>query len=104
MPFERHRAPRPSFVAPIDVTELDSEKPLSAHTRNLNLRGCFVETPAPLPKDAKVRVRISHRGATFVAIGKVAYLRPGSGMGIAFLTIDPKSQTTLDTWLASLGK
>ena len=57
----------------------------------MNLLGCFVETPTPLLKDTKVRLRISHHGMNFVAIGKVAYSRPNSGMGIAFVTIDPKS-------------
>ena len=46
-----------------------------------------METPTPLLEGTKVRLRISHRGTNFVAIGKVAYSRPNSGMGIAFITI-----------------
>jgi len=83
---------------------MESEKHLSAHTKNLNLLGCFVETPTPLVEGTKVRLRISHRGTNFVAIGKVAYSRPNSGMGVAFITVDPKSQAVLDVWLASLEK
>jgi len=101
IPFKHSRARRLSFVASVEVTELDSEKPLSAHTKNLSLLGCFVETPTPLLEGTKVRLRISHRGANFVAIGRVAFSRPNSGMGIAFLTIEPKSQVVLDLWLDS---
>lgn len=58
----------------------------------------------PFPEGTKVRLRISHGGATFVASGRVAYARPNAGMGIAFMTIDPKSQEVLDLWLASLRR
>jgi hypothetical protein len=91
-------------VAGIHLTDLESEKHLAAHIKNLNLLGCFVETAAPFPKDAKVMVKIAHDGANFVAIGKVAYSRPNSGMGIAFITIEPKNQEVLDRWLANLRK
>jgi hypothetical protein len=101
---ERHRAPRHSFTAGIHLTDLRSEKHLAAHIENLNLRGCFVETVAPFPKDTKVRLQISHAGVNFIAIGKVAYALPNSGMGIAFITIEPKSQEVLDLWLADLRK
>jgi hypothetical protein len=53
----------------------------------------------PFPKGTKVKMQISHAGSNFIAIGKVAYSRPNSGMGIAFITIEPKSQDVLDLWL-----
>ena len=52
----------------------------------------------------KVRLKISHAGVNFIAIGKVAYSLPKSGMGITFITIEPKSQELLDQWLANLRK
>lgn len=102
MHFDRHRAPRHSFVALIDLTDMQSEKHLAALTRDLSLFGCHVKTVTPFPVGTKVRLRISHAAANFMAIGKVAYSRPGSGMGIAFITIDPSSQLVLDVWLANL--
>jgi hypothetical protein len=104
MNSERHRAPRRSFVAGIDLTDLESEKHLAAHIKDLNLLGCFVETVAPFPEGTKVRLRISHAGTHFMAIGKVAYSRPNSGMGIAFITIEPSSLEVLDLWFANLRK
>ena len=92
------------FVASIELTELLSEKHIEAHTRNLNLIGCFVETVTPFPEGTKVRLNISHAGMNFSAIGKVAHSRPNSGMGIAFITFEPRSQEILDLWLANLRK
>jgi hypothetical protein len=92
------------FVASIELTEVLSEKHIEAHTRNLNLIGCFVETVTPFPEGTKVRLRISHGGMNLVALGRVAYSRPNSGMGIAFTTIETKSQEVLDMWLAYLRK
>jgi hypothetical protein len=91
-------------VAGIHLTDLQSEKRLSAHIENLNLLGCFVETVTPFPKGTEVRLQIWHAGVNFIAIGKVTYLLPNSGMGIAFITIEPKSQEVLDLWLADLRK
>jgi hypothetical protein len=62
---ERHRAPRHSFVAGIDLTDLESEKHLAAHIKDLNLLGCYVETVTPFPEGTKVRLRISHAGTNF---------------------------------------
>jgi hypothetical protein len=46
----------------------------------------------------KVRVRITHRGATFAALGSVAYAA-FEGMGIAFGEIEARDRAILDTWL-----
>jgi hypothetical protein len=89
-------------VAGIDLTDLESEMHLAAHVENLNLLGCFVVTVTPFPEGTKVRVKISHAGVIFGAIGKVAYSRPNLGMGITFITIEPRSQDVLDLWLANL--
>jgi hypothetical protein len=95
-------APRHLFLAPIQLTDVQSEKHLAAHTKDLNLFGCFVETMSPFPQGTKVQLRISRGGAHFTALGKVANLRPNTGMGIAFITIEPRSFPVLDGWLASL--
>jgi hypothetical protein len=57
--------------------------------------GCFVETGTPFPKPTKVRLQISHAGVNLIATGKLAYSVPNSGMGIVFITIEPKSQGIL---------
>lgn len=91
-------------MAGIDLTDLESEKHLAAHIKDLNLLGCYVETVIPFPEGTKLRLNISHAGMNFIAVGKVAYSRPDSGMGIVFITIEPKSQEVLDLWLANLRR
>ena len=95
-------APRHLFLAPIQLTDVQSEKQLAAHTKDLNLFGCFVETMSPFPQGTKVRLRISRAGAHVTALGKVANSRPNAGTGISFVTIEPNSFPVLDGWLASL--
>jgi hypothetical protein len=79
-----------------------TEKQVAAHTEDLSMFGCFVETTTPFPVGTKVRLRISHAGATFTGQGTVAYLRPNAGMGIAFTSIEPSSLPVLDIWLTNL--
>ena len=102
MHSERHRAPRFPFVAGIQVTDLVTEQQLAAHTEDLSLFGCFVETLAPFPAGTKVRLRISHSGANLIAQGTVAYSRNNGGMGIAFTSIEPSCVSILDAWLTGL--
>jgi len=92
------------FVAGIQVTDIVTETHLAAHTENLSLFGCFVETAAPFPAGTKVRVRISHAGVNFTGQGTVVYSRPNAGMGIAFTSIEPSSLPVLDLWLTNLRK
>jgi hypothetical protein len=79
-----------------------TEQQLAAHTEDLSLFGCFVETVAPFPAGTKVRLRISHSGENLIAQGTVAYSRNNGGMGIAFTSIEPSCVPILDAWLNSL--
>jgi PilZ domain len=81
-----------------------AEEQMAAHTEDLSMFGCFVETVVPFPAETKVRLRISHAGAKFMAQGTVAHSRQNGGMGIAFTSIEPNSLPILDAWLASLRK
>jgi hypothetical protein len=91
-------------MALIDLTDFQSGKRLAALTKDLSRFGCCVKTATPFPDGIKVRLRIWHAGMNFVARGRVAHSRPDSGMGIAFITIEPGSMPILDTWLRYLGK
>ncbi len=84
------------------MTDVQSDAHLTGHTKDLNLFGCFVETPAPFTNGAKVNLRITRGSAAVNGLGKVAYSRPGLGMGIRFLSIEPGSLPTLESWLNKL--
>ena len=81
------------------MIDLESEKPIATSARNLSLFGCFVATANPFPTGTKVRLRITHRGATFAALGWVAHTLASEGMGIAFGGIEARDRAILDTWL-----
>jgi hypothetical protein len=97
---ERHRAQRYFFVAMIELTDLQSDSQMKEQTSDLSLFGCHVNTANPWPAGTRVRIRITHRGAIFAAFGRVAYVQPNAGMGIAFTGIEDNDQVTLEKWIA----
>jgi hypothetical protein len=100
MQTEHRRATRHLLGGTVEVTDLESGKEIATVTRNLSVFGCFVATVIPFVTGTKVRLRITHRGATFAAFGWVAYASAAEGMGIAFGGIETKDRAILDTWLA----
>jgi hypothetical protein len=96
------RSRRYSFVADIELTDVKSEARARERTSNLSVFGCHVEARKPLSNGAKVRVKITHRGATFVALGRVSYAIPTSGMGIVFTNVQPGDQLTLEKWISEI--
>jgi hypothetical protein len=99
MQTERRRAPRHLLGGAVEVIDLESEKQIATLARNLSLFGCFVTTATPFVTGTKVRVRITHQGTTFAALGSVAHTLASEGMGIAFGGIEPRDRAILDTWL-----
>jgi len=99
---QRPRARRYSFVATVELTDLRSETNIHVRTSDLSLYGCCVETHRSLPAGTRVRVRIAHNSANFVALGRVTYANAEGKMGIVFALIDPKDRLVLDEWLEEL--
>jgi PilZ domain len=99
MQSERRRAPRHLLGGAVEVIDLESEKQITTSARNLSLFGCFVATTTPFVTGTKVRLRITHQGATFAALGWVAHTLPSEGMGIAFGGIEARDRAIIDTWL-----
>lgn len=99
---EHPRARRLLFVAPIELTDVSSEIQMRERTSDLTLFGCHINTLKPLPAETKVWIRIEHEGANFVALGKVVFSSPHSGMGVVFTKIEPNSQVILEKWIAQL--
>ena len=100
-PARRNRALRKPFVAAIVITDMASERQMSARTSDLSVHGCFVTTPTPSNPGAKVRVTIVHAGAKIVALGHVVSAHT-EGMGIAFTNIEPGDEAVLELWMSDL--
>jgi hypothetical protein len=92
----RPRELRTPFVAAIVITDVVSERQISAHTSNLSLHGCFVSTPTLLNLGVKVQITIVYAGAKVVASACA------DGMGIAFTKIEQHNQAVLERWISDL--
>jgi hypothetical protein len=55
-----------------------------------------------LTTGTKVRIKIAHGGASFVALGRVAYSKTSGRMGIVFTGVEKTDQSVLDKWIADL--
>jgi hypothetical protein len=99
---ERPRARRYRFVAKLELNVLESGTPTMGLTSNLSLFGCRVDTEKSLPTGTTVWLRITHRGARFEALGRVANVWAKEGMGIVFTKVEEKEQPILEKWIAEL--
>ena len=84
------------------LTALDTGTQIAAHTEDMGLFGCFVETTALFVNGTRVRLRISHNGVILEAEGVVVYSRERAGMGIGFTSIEPSGAAILDDWLTEV--
>jgi hypothetical protein len=98
---ERRGATRYNFGAIAEVIDLDEPDALVSLTRDLSSSGCFVKTTTPYPEGTRVRVRIIHSGAEFVAVGNVTANVTPAGMGIVFTEIQPNDRAILERWLGN---
>jgi PilZ domain-containing protein len=103
MQTKNRRAPRHLLGGAVEVTDSESEKQIVTLARNLSLFGCFVATATPFVMGTKVRVRITHRSATFAALGWVAYSSGSEGMGLRLAELKLKTeQSSTPGWENSL--
>jgi D-serine deaminase-like pyridoxal phosphate-dependent protein len=63
---------------------------------------CGVAANKRLPVGTKLRIRITHKGSTFSALGKVAYATSNGGVGIVFTKTESKDQLILEKWITEL--
>ena len=71
MAIERRTSPRYAFIAEAEVTVIATNTTLKARTTDISIDGCFLDMLNPSPKDTDIRVKISHDGSTFEALGVV---------------------------------
>jgi PilZ domain len=99
MDSERRRSPRYRFIADVEIIDAVSDAQLKARTTDLSIGGCFLDMLNPSPKGTELRVTISHAGSTFTAVGRVAFVVPNMGMGVAFTNVDGNQFGILQKWL-----
>jgi hypothetical protein len=104
MPVERRGAKRYNFGAIAEFIDIDRLHELVSVTRDLSLSGCFARTTTPFTRGTRVRVRITHSGADFAAIGNVTANVTETGMGILFTEMEHNDQAILERWLGFGGE
>lgn len=72
---------------------------LSTRVTELGLQGCYVETPAPFDAGTPVLVKIFLSLEYFESKATVTYVKPASGMGLAFREVKPNFRAVLQKWL-----
>jgi hypothetical protein len=97
---DRRTHPRYTFIASVEVVAADPGARIKTRVSDLSQLGCYVDTESPLPLGTVTDVRITKRGATFEAVGRVVSNQPGKGMGLMFTAIPEEQHETLDFWIA----
>jgi len=99
---ERPRARRYAFVAHVELTDLQSELQFQGRATDLSLYGCGVAASKSLPSGTKLRIKITTKGRTFSAVGKVAHATAEGDIGIVFARVEPSDQMILEKWIGEL--
>ena len=103
MGSERRRSPRYQFIADAEVVEIESGMKLKAKTGDLSVGGCFLDMPSPPPEGTEIRVTIFWASASFTGVGRVVFVFPNLGMGVAFTSVAANQMTILEEWLAAVS-
>ena len=97
---ERRTAPRYPLILGAEVLDVRSGARFVARTADVSRTGCYIDTLNPIPPGSKIHVRLQHEAETFDADGRVIYISPGLGMGVAFTSQAPDQLAILDRWLS----
>lgn len=99
---ERRYTIRYSIALPAEAMDLEKGTRCSGRTVDLSTGGCFIATNNPLPLRTRVKLRLLQGKETVEILATVRVLKPGTGMGLEFLEIDPPQFAILQRWLAPL--
>jgi PilZ domain len=101
---DRRYAIRHPFAADVECLDLESGTAVSGVTSDLSMGGCFVCTSKPLLLGCRVRLTLKRKEQVVQALSVVRIVKPRIGMGIEFLDIDAKFQSTFERWLEQLRR
>ncbi|HTC64746.1 MAG TPA: PilZ domain-containing protein [Candidatus Saccharimonadales bacterium] len=102
-PAERRRNLRFPFTATVEVIEGKSGTKVVGRTSDLSLGGCYIDTLNTLPIGTAATVRIQRGNVTFEAHAKVIFSANGMGMGLAFVSAQPKQVRIFQKWLLEIS-
>jgi hypothetical protein len=83
--------------------EVKTGTKITGRTTDLGLGGCYVDTLSPFAVGAETKIRIVRDTETFEAQAKVVYSLMGMGMGLAFVSAQPKQIRLFQRWVQEIS-
>ncbi len=102
-PAERRHHLRFPFSATVEAIEIKTGTKVTGRTTDLGLGGCYVDTLSPFPVGTETKIRILRENESFEAQAKVVYSLIGMGMGLAFVSAQPKQIRLFQRWLQEIS-
>lgn len=102
-PAERRRNLRFPFSATVEAVDLKSGAKVTGRTSDLGLGGCYVDAMSTFPTGTEVKIRIVRDAETFEAQARVIYSQTGMGMGLAFVSAQPKQIRLFQRWVLEIS-
>jgi hypothetical protein len=102
-PSERRRNLRFPFTAAVEATETKSGARIAGRTSDLSLGGCYVDAISPFPVGTEAKVTITRGKESFEVQARVVYSQIGMGMGLAFVSAQPKQVRLFQRWLMEIS-
>ena len=97
-PDERRKYDRSRLI--VDVFFNGQDATGVASTQDISVGGLYMNTQAHLPEGALLLLRIPlPDGQEVIVNGEVAYVNPGSGVGVSFQGLSAESRTLLESAL-----
>lgn len=100
---EKREVPRFSFIAEVALIEPATDTRISGRISEISRKGCFVDLLNTLPEGTPIELKVSRDQGVFVTRGRIIYVQPGMGMGVAFVDISADQMKILDAWLQELS-
>jgi len=100
---ERRRNLRFPFAVSAVVTEIKSGARIAGRTIDLGLGGCFVAAVSTFPVGTDALVHIQKGDEYFEAKVKVVNSQIGAGMGLVFVSAQPKHYRLFQRWLLEIN-
>ncbi len=99
----RRKAPRYNFVATSELTDTVNAIRMSGRVTEISRHGCYVDILNALPEGTSLQMKVSCDQGIFSTKGRIIYVHPGIGMGVAFVDPPEDQLKILDSWLAALS-
>lgn len=102
-PTGKRKVPRYRCSGIAQIWLEGTDAPQGATLEEISVGGCFLETTWPLPVGTKLEVLLNIHQKEVRARGKVVYIDPSLGMGVAFTEVSPADREQVELIALRLG-